>query len=71
MLVSMVALGGLIARRPIVSRDSVHAALNDLLTGKKARLIEADSAAFDRGHAAGMHGSTQELDNRVLVDVWR
>jgi 2-oxoglutarate ferredoxin oxidoreductase subunit gamma len=71
LLVSMVALGGLIARRPIVSQESVHAALRDLLTGKKARLIDADTAAFDRGYAAGMHGSAQELDNRVLADVWR
>ena len=71
LLVSMVALGGLIARRPIVSQDSVHAALRDLLSGKKAHLIEADSAAFERGYAAGMRGSAQELDNRVLVDVWR
>ncbi|MEO8626186.1 MAG: 2-oxoacid:acceptor oxidoreductase family protein [Candidatus Limnocylindrales bacterium] len=70
-LVSIAALGGLIARRPIVSPESVQAALRELLSGKKAHLIEADSAAFERGYAAGMHGSAQELDNRVLVDVWR
>lgn len=55
-LVSIVALGGLIARRPIVNHDSVYAAIRDLLSGKKAHLIEADLAAFERGHAAAMLG---------------
>ena len=49
-------LGGLIARRPIVNHESVYAAIRDLLTGKKAHLIEADLAAFERGHAAAMLG---------------
>ena len=70
-LVSIVALGGLIARRPIVNQDSVYAAIRELLTGKKAQLIEADIAAFEHGYAAGLVGSAQELDNRVLADVWR
>jgi 2-oxoglutarate ferredoxin oxidoreductase subunit gamma len=61
-LVSVVALGGLIARRPIVNHDSVYAAIRDLLTGKKAHLIEADLAAFERGHAAGI-----PVDARVEV----
>jgi Pyruvate/2-oxoacid:ferredoxin oxidoreductase gamma subunit len=55
-LVSVVALGGLIARRPIVNHESVYAAIRDLLTGKKSHLIEADLAAFERGYAAGMLG---------------
>jgi Pyruvate/2-oxoacid:ferredoxin oxidoreductase gamma subunit len=70
-LVSIVALGGLIARRPIVGVDTVAAALRELLSGKKAHLYEADLAAFELGYAAGMRGSAQELDNRVLADVWR
>jgi 2-oxoglutarate ferredoxin oxidoreductase subunit gamma len=53
-LVSIVALGGLIARRPIVNHESVYAAIRYLLSGKKAHLIEADLAAFERGHAAGV-----------------
>ena len=59
-LVSIVALGGLIARRPIVNHESVYAAIRDLLKGKKAHLIEADLAAFERGHAAGMLGHVRQ-----------
>jgi 2-oxoglutarate ferredoxin oxidoreductase subunit gamma len=55
-LVSVVALGGLIARRPIVDRDSIEAAIRDLLSGKKAHLIDADLACFEHGYAAGMLG---------------
>ena len=55
-LVSIVALGGLIARRPIVERESVHAAIRDLLSGKKAHLIDADLACFEHGYAAGIAG---------------
>jgi 2-oxoglutarate ferredoxin oxidoreductase subunit gamma len=58
-LVSVVALGGLIARRPIVNHDSVYAAIRELLGGKKAHLIEADLAAFERGHAAAMSGNAR------------
>lgn len=59
-LVSIVALGGLIARRPIVTLDSIQAALRDLLSGKKSHLIEADLAAFEQGHAAGMRGHARQ-----------
>jgi 2-oxoglutarate ferredoxin oxidoreductase subunit gamma len=59
-LVSVVALGGLIARRPVVSYESVQAAIRDLLAGKKAHLIEADLAAFEHGHAAGMRGYARQ-----------
>jgi len=53
-LVSIVALGGLLARRPIVNHESVYAAIRGLLSGKSARLVEADLAAFERGYAAGL-----------------
>jgi 2-oxoglutarate ferredoxin oxidoreductase subunit gamma len=58
-LVSIVALGGLVARRPIVDHDSIYAAIRDLLSGKKAHLIDADLAAFERGHAAAMLGQAR------------
>jgi len=48
-LVSVVALGGLIARRPIVSAASVREALANL-TGRHRNLLEADLAAFARGY---------------------
>ena len=48
-LVSVVALGGLIARRPIVSPAAVRQALANLV-GRHADLLEADLAGFDRGY---------------------
>jgi len=48
-LVSVVALGGLIARRPIVTVASVREALTNLI-GRHADLLEADLAGFDRGY---------------------
>lgn len=50
-LVSVVALGGLIARRPIVSVEAVREALGNLV-GRHANLLEADLAGFDRGYAS-------------------
>ena len=47
-LVSVVALGGLLARRPIVSPASVRQALANLI-GRHANLLEADLAGFARG----------------------
>jgi len=51
-LVSVVALGGMIACRPIVRPESVRQALRDLLSGKNPALIDADLAAFERGFEA-------------------
>jgi 2-oxoglutarate ferredoxin oxidoreductase subunit gamma len=48
-LVSVVALGGLVARRPIVSVAAVKQALVNLI-GRHANLLEADLAGFDRGY---------------------
>jgi 2-oxoglutarate ferredoxin oxidoreductase subunit gamma len=49
-LVSIVALGAVIARRPIVSADSARQALRELLAGAKQHFLEADLAAFDLGY---------------------
>lgn len=48
-LVSVVALGGLIARRPIVSPDSIRQALAELLGRRHPELIAADLAALASG----------------------
>ena len=48
-LVSVVALGGLIARRPIVSVEAIREALGNLV-GRHANLLEADLAGFARGY---------------------
>ncbi|HEY7942339.1 MAG TPA: 2-oxoacid:acceptor oxidoreductase family protein [Candidatus Limnocylindrales bacterium] len=49
--VSIVALGALIARRPIVSAASIREALGVVL-GDRPALVAADFAAFERGHQA-------------------
>lgn len=49
-LVSVVALGGLIARRAIVSPDSVRQALIELVGQDRPALIAADLEAFSRGY---------------------
>ncbi len=51
--VSIVALGGLIARRPIVSPESVRQALR-VVVGDRPAVVAADIVAFDRGHAAAL-----------------
>lgn len=54
-LVSVVALGAVVARRGFVGIESVRAALADLTGGHHADLLEADLAALDAGFAAA-HG---------------
>lgn len=51
-LVSVVALGGLIERLPIVRPESIRTAIAELLGPAKAKLIAADLAAFDLGRQA-------------------
>jgi 2-oxoglutarate ferredoxin oxidoreductase subunit gamma len=48
-LVSVVALGGLIARRPIVRAASIRQALAELVGPTHPDLLAADLAAFDGG----------------------
>jgi 2-oxoglutarate ferredoxin oxidoreductase subunit gamma len=52
-LVSVVALGGLIARRPVVSPESIREALVELLGRRHPELLPADLEAFASGFAAG------------------
>ena len=47
--VSIVALGGLLARRPIVSPDAVREALR-IVVGDRPAIVAADIAAFERGY---------------------
>ena len=51
-LVSVVALGALIARRPMVRPDSVRAALREIVGAKHPEVLEGDLEAFDAGVAA-------------------
>jgi 2-oxoglutarate ferredoxin oxidoreductase subunit gamma len=55
-LASVVALGALVARRPIVSVDVVRRALAELTEAKHPELLEADLAAFEAGFAAAGAG---------------
>jgi len=45
-----VALGALIARRPIVGLDSIRQALTELVGHHHPELLEADLAAFAGGY---------------------
>ena len=49
-LVSVVALGGLIARRPIVSADAIRQALLEITGRRHPELVAADLAAFGSGY---------------------
>lgn len=51
-LVSVAALGGLIARRAIVGADAVRQALSDLVGPGRPVLVVADVAAFNSGYEA-------------------
>jgi len=55
-LVSVVGLGALIARRPIVTAESVREALADLVGRHHPELVEADLAAFAAGFEAALAG---------------
>ena len=48
-LVSVVGLGGLLARRPIVRPASVRETITELVGGHHPELLDADLAAFDAG----------------------
>lgn len=53
-LVSIVALGALVAGRPVVGPESIRQALQDLLSGRPSDILAADLAAFEEGHAAAL-----------------
>jgi 2-oxoglutarate ferredoxin oxidoreductase subunit gamma len=52
--VSIVALGGVIARRPIVNRNSLRQALIDVLGDRRPEFVEANVAAFSSGYQAAI-----------------
>lgn len=53
-LANIVALGALVGRLPIVGRDGVMAALKKELVGKKAALLDLNTAALDAGRQASV-----------------
>ncbi len=55
-LVSVVALGALLARRPIVALAAVRDALEAVVQAKRPEILEADLAALDAGYAAALEG---------------
>jgi 2-oxoglutarate ferredoxin oxidoreductase subunit gamma len=55
-LVSVVALGGLIARRPIVGREALTQALIDVLGDRRPEMIEMNLAALTCGYRAAAEG---------------
>lgn len=55
-LVSVVALGAMLARRPVVPKAAVRAALEAVLLTKRPEILEADLAALEAGYAAARPG---------------
>jgi 2-oxoglutarate ferredoxin oxidoreductase subunit gamma len=53
-LANIVALGGLISRVPIISKESVIEALKMELSGKKAALLQLNLQALDAGEKAAL-----------------
>jgi 2-oxoglutarate ferredoxin oxidoreductase subunit gamma len=51
-LVSVVALGALLGRLPLVPPDAVHGALRTIVGTRRPDLLRADEAAFDLGLAS-------------------
>ena len=51
-LVSVVALGALLARRPLVSLDSARVAITAIVSAKRPQILAADLAALEAGHRA-------------------
>jgi 2-oxoglutarate ferredoxin oxidoreductase subunit gamma len=56
-LVSIVALGGLLARSPIVDRDSIRQAVIDIVGEGRPALIESNMAAFSSGYDAALEAA--------------
>ena len=55
-LVSVVALGGLLARRPIVGLAAVRDTITAIVSVKRPEILAPDLAALDAGHAAASEG---------------
>jgi len=55
-LVSVVALGALLARRPLVGLPAVREAIAAMVNVKRPEILAADLAALDAGYAAAMGG---------------
>jgi 2-oxoglutarate ferredoxin oxidoreductase subunit gamma len=51
-LISVVALGALVARSGIVTPESMRQAIREVVGAKRPQVLEADLAAFDAGLAA-------------------
>ena len=56
-LVSIVALGALLARRPLVPLAAVRAALAAVVGAKRPEILAADLAALEAGYAAARNGA--------------
>jgi 2-oxoglutarate ferredoxin oxidoreductase subunit gamma len=54
-LVSVVALGALIARRPeLAAKASIRAAIEAVVSKKRPEILEADLGAFEAGYEAAL-----------------
>ena len=62
--VSLVALGGLVARSAIVHSESIRQALIDIVGGGRPALVEANMAAFSSGCTAAVETAGQATSAR-------
>ena len=62
--VSVVALGALVGRRPLVSADSIRQALIDVVGTHERALIEANLAAFSAGNDAALEAAARSALRR-------
>jgi len=60
-LVSIVALGALVARRPVAAEATIRRALADLLGERRADLLEPNQVAFEAGLRCGRDASLGRL----------
>jgi len=61
-LVSVVALGALIARRPFVSPLNVRDALAAIVSAKRPEILAADLAAFEAGYRVASEGAARPVE---------
>ena len=54
-VVSVVALGAMIARRPVVAASSIRAVLRTISATAGSDVVEGNLRAFEAGYAAGRH----------------
>jgi 2-oxoglutarate ferredoxin oxidoreductase subunit gamma len=67
--VSVVALGGLLARRPIVGREALRQAFVEILGDRRPEMIDANLAAFASGYQAALEAAAGAVPGPTIAEV--